>query len=98
MEQKKQEIIRLLGRKYTYSMLKALGKKPSRFKELSHACGGEKMRAQRLRELENVELIRVRAKRIGRRAVSIYSLSEKGRKTLRLAENLERLGEGSEKS
>lgn len=72
-------------------MLKSLENSPKRFKSLSDVCEGEKMRAQRLRELESLELIKVRAKRVGRRATSIYSLSEKGKKTLRLAENIKKL-------
>ncbi|MCX6814350.1 MAG: winged helix-turn-helix transcriptional regulator [Candidatus Aenigmarchaeota archaeon] len=84
-------IIRLLGKKYTYEMLMSLEKSPKRFKALSDACTVEKMRVQRLRELESLELIKVRAKRLGGRSVSIYSISEKGRKVVRLAEGIKRL-------
>jgi len=91
MANKGKEIIRLLGKKYTYNMLMSLEKSPKRFKAMSDACAGEKMRTQRLRELESLELIKVRAKRIGRKAISIYSLSEKGRKALKLAEGIKRL-------
>lgn len=84
-------IIKLLGKKYTYSMLMTLEKGPKRFKAMSDACAGEKMRTQRLRELESLELIKVRAKRHGRRAISVYSLSEKGRKALKLTEDLKKL-------
>lgn len=84
-------IIRLLGKKYTYDMLTSLGKCPRRFKAISDVCIGEKMRTQRLRELESLKLIKVGIKRIGRRAISIYSLSEKGRKALKLAEDMKKL-------
>ncbi len=84
-------IIRLLGKKYTYNMLRSLEKGPRRFKAMSDVCAVEKMRSQRLRELESLNLIKVRAKRMGRRAVSIYSLSEKGKKALKLAESIKKL-------
>lgn len=88
---KGQEIMRLLGKKYTYSMLMSLKKSPKRFKAMADVCQVEKMRTQRLRELESLELIKVRAKRMGRRAISVYSISEKGKKVLKLAEDIKKL-------
>lgn len=84
-------VIRLLGRKYTYDILKSLENRSRRFKEMADVCKGEKMRAQRLKELRSVELIKVRAKRVEGRPVSIYSLSEKGKRTIKLAEELQKL-------
>ena len=91
MAERKKGVITLLGKKYTYEMLESLERSPKRFTEISDVCKVDKMRAQRLRELESLDLIKAKAKRIGRRAVSIYSLSEKGRKALRLAEELKKL-------
>ena len=91
MADRKKGIMHLIGKKYTYEMLRSLEKGSKRFKAMHDVCKIEKMRVQRLRELESLELIKVRAKRIGRRAVSIYSLSEKGKKALKLAENIKKL-------
>lgn len=91
MTKREKGIIDLLGKKYTYEMLRSLERGPKRFKAMTDVCEGEKMRAQRLREFESLDLIRVRAKRIGRKAVSVYSLSEKGKKALKLAENIKKL-------
>ncbi len=91
MTAKEGDIISLLGKKYTYGMLRSLEKGSKRFKGMAEACEGDKMRAQRLREMESLNLIRIRAKRVGRRAVSVYSLSEKGRAALKLAEGMKRL-------
>lgn len=88
------EILKLLGKKYTYRMLSSLKQSPKRFKALAEVCQIEKMRTQRLRELESLELIKVRAKRIGRRPISIYSISEKGKKVLKLAEDIKKLDHG----
>jgi DNA-binding HxlR family transcriptional regulator len=85
------DIIRLLGKKYTYEMLLSLEKGPKRFKALADACGVEKMRVQRLRELESLDMIKVRARRLDGRSVSIYSISEKGRKIAKLAEDIRKL-------
>jgi DNA-binding HxlR family transcriptional regulator len=90
-------IIRLLGKKYTSDILKSLDRGPKRFKAISDACEGQKMRAQRLRELKSLELIRIRAKRVNGRAVSIYSISEKGKRALQLAESLKKLEDGKSK-
>ncbi|MBI4019824.1 MAG: winged helix-turn-helix transcriptional regulator [Candidatus Aenigmarchaeota archaeon] len=91
MPASKESVIRLLGKKYTYGMLKSLEKGPKRFKGLEDICRIEKMRAHRLRELRSLDLIQARAKRVDGRAVSLYSLSEKGKSILRLAEDIKKL-------
>ncbi|MBN2330749.1 MAG: helix-turn-helix transcriptional regulator [Candidatus Aenigmarchaeota archaeon] len=86
-------VLNLISKKYSYNMLKTLEKSPKRFGELSEVCEGEKMRSQRLREFEEFDLLNIKVKRIGRRAISLYALSEKGKETLRLAEDINRLHE-----
>ncbi|MFH0956668.1 MAG: winged helix-turn-helix transcriptional regulator [Candidatus Aenigmatarchaeota archaeon] len=85
---KKGGVLGVLSNKYSYGMLKAMEGGPKRFKDFSSACPGEKMRAQRLKEFEELDLLKVKVERIGRRPVSIYELSETGKKTLRLAEGM----------
>ena len=89
----KNSVMNLLSKKYTYTMLKALEKGPKRFKDLAEVCKGEKMRTQRLREFEEFRLIKVKPKRVGRRSVSIYELSDTGKGTLKLAEDIKKLHE-----
>ena len=91
MTKKQKDILNLLSKKYTYDMLKTLKKSPRRFKELSNVCKNEKMRTQRLKEFENFNLIKVIPKRIGRRSVSIYELSDVGKGILKLAEDIKKL-------
>lgn len=81
----------VLAKKYTYNILKALKEGPRRFKDISSACENEKMRSERLKELEKFNLIKVRVERIKGRAVSIYEISEKGKQTLKLVEDIKRL-------
>ncbi|NOZ81863.1 MAG: helix-turn-helix transcriptional regulator [Candidatus Micrarchaeota archaeon] len=88
---KKRTVLNVLAKKYTYNILKALKERPRRFKDISQACANEKMRSERLKELEKFNLIKVRVERIKGRAVSIYEISEKGLKTLKLAEDIKRL-------
>jgi len=91
MTKHESSVFRLLSKKYTYSMLKKLEEGPKRFKDFSDVCKGEKMRSQRLREFEKLSMVKVNLKREGRRAVSVYELSDIGRKTLKLAEDIRRL-------
>ena len=88
---KSRDILNLMSKKYSYKMLKGLEEGPKRFKDLSYACSGEKMRAQRLREFEDFKLLNVNLERMGRRAVSVYELSDAGRSILRLAEEIKKV-------
>jgi len=83
----KKNLLSIIGKTYTYEILSAL-KGEKRFKELAEACQIEKMRTERLKELENAGLVRVRLERIGRRPVSIYGLTDSGKKILKLAEEM----------
>ncbi len=83
-------VMGILAKKYTYDILKLL-ERERRFKDISKACESEKMRTQRLKELEQLNMIKAKAERIGGRAVSLYSISEKGRKILKIAEEIEKL-------
>jgi len=91
MIKKRKDVLNLLSKKYTYDMLKTLKHGPKRFKELSDVCRNEKMRTQRLKEFENFNLIKVTPKRVGRRSVSIYELSDVGKGILKLAEGIKKL-------
>ncbi len=88
MEEEQRRLIHLISKKYTYKMLKCLATGAKRFKELKRACEGEKMRTQRLRELEVVGLIRVDVKRVGRRPVSFYKLSKRGKTMLKSVDEM----------
>lgn len=88
---KKKDVMNLISKKYSYKMLKSLEKEPKRFKDLADVCGGEKMRSQRLREFEEFNLLKVNVERMGRRAISVYELSDTGKATLHLAEDIKKL-------
>ncbi|MCD6496125.1 MAG: helix-turn-helix transcriptional regulator [Candidatus Aenigmarchaeota archaeon] len=94
--EKKKDVLNLVSKKYSREMLKSLADAPKRFKDLSAACGGEKMRAQRLKEFEEFGLVKVNVERIGRRPVSVYELSDVGKSTLRLAEDIKKLQKKSQ--
>ena len=91
MKKKEKDIINLLSKTYTYPLLQSMNRGPRRFKDLSEACQNEKMRTQRLREFEGFSLIKVQARRIEGRAVSLYELSETGRAILKFAEDIKRI-------
>ena len=85
------KVFRLLSKKYTYSMLKKLNEGPKRFKELSSVCRIEKMRAQRLSELEKLKIVRITIKRVHGRHVPFYELSNRGKKLLKLTEEIKKI-------
>jgi len=88
----KKHNLQFLGKKYVYEMLKFMdGKEQLRFRDLEKVCPIEKMRNQRLREFEKFRLIQSDVKKIGRRPISVYSLSEKGKKVLALLEELRKI-------
>ena len=84
-------MLNLLSKKYTQKMLNALNEGPKRFKDLSPSCENEKMRTQRLGEFEKLGIVKVTPQRIGRRSISVYELSEKGKKILKLSEGITEL-------
>jgi DNA-binding HxlR family transcriptional regulator len=88
---KKDDVLNLVSKKYSGEMLRSLAESPKRFKDLADACRGEKMRAQRLREFEDFRLIKVNVERVGRRPVSFYELSDVGKRTLKLSEDIRNL-------
>lgn len=82
-------ILQLIGKKYTYEILKVLSESSNvRFKDLGKACPIEKMRSQRLRELEESGLIKSSIIKLGRRPVLIYNISERGREVLELLDKI----------
>lgn len=86
----KRNLLSIIGKTYTYEILSAL-REEKRFKELAEACHIEKMRTERLKELESAGLVKVRLERIGRRPVSIYGLTDSGKKILKLAEEMRKV-------
>ena len=78
------EILTLLGKKYSFEILSELADyTDSRFKDLKEACPIEKMRTQRLKELERNGLIKHSIHMVGRRPILIYNISESGNDIVR---------------
>jgi len=84
-------VLSLFTKKYTYEILKSLEKGPKRFKDLKSVCENEKMRTQRIKELEEFKIIKSKPTKVGRRAVCVYDLSDVGKATLKLAEEVKKL-------
>jgi DNA-binding HxlR family transcriptional regulator len=78
----------ILGKKYTYGILKTLEKGPVRFRDASSDCPSDKMKAYRLAEMEAAKIINMKHEMVGRKSVPFYTLSEKGKKLLNIAEEL----------
>jgi DNA-binding HxlR family transcriptional regulator len=89
MNEREKALLKLLINDYSREMLRFL-EEPRRFKDLSAVCRVEKTRSERLREFERFNLIKVKPTRVGRRPVSIYRISETGRKALKLSDEIDR--------
>lgn len=88
----RQSIFAVLGKAYAFEVLRFLEENPSsRFTDISPACRQEKVRAQRLRELEKEKLIEVKVKRVKGRAIQFYSLSNKGKEILSHMREIDRV-------
>lgn len=80
----REELLSLVGKKYTYDILEFLfDVEACRFKDLRKACPIEKMRTERLKELEDKGLIKSQATKIGNRAILVYEIAEEGKKVFR---------------
>ncbi len=88
----KQGIFAAIGKAYAFEILLFLeGKSPLRFTDIHPACRQEKVRAQRLRELEKEKLIEVKMERLKGRAILRYSLSDKGERILQHMKEIQKI-------
>lgn len=78
-----EKVIRLLGEKYVINILESLSEGPKRFSVLSEACHIDKTLCQKLRRLQEANLVGTEIKTINKRPVVHYILTSKGRITLR---------------
>ena len=84
----KYKIVKLLAKNYTIEILSALSEKPLRYAELKKHCPNDRTRTIRLKELKKVELISVIVKEVENHDFLHYQITEKGRKTLQLINQL----------
>ncbi len=81
-------IILVISKPYSLSILKSLLQSPKRFSDLNKDCPIEKTRSQRLKELKSNNLIETIAKEKGRRNFIHYQLTRKGKKTMEIVKLL----------
>ncbi|KKL07692.1 hypothetical protein LCGC14_2583460 [marine sediment metagenome] len=85
MKSDKWGILMVLGKPYAIDILEALFSSPKRFSDLNEACGIEKTRIKRLKELKEAGLVEVVVMQKGKRDFIHYKLTEKGDAALRKA-------------
>lgn len=78
----------VLGGKNVLEILFALAEKPLRFSDLNIACPSEKTRAAKIRMLVDAGLIETEAMKRGKRSFIHYKLTEKGKRVLELAKEV----------
>jgi len=84
----KYKIIKLLAKNYTIEILLALSEKPLRYADLKRHCPNDRTRTMRLKELKKVGLISVTVTEVENRDFLHYQITEKGKKTLQLINQL----------
>ena len=73
-----ESIIPLLGEKYIFDILKALGEGPKRYIDLKKECPNDTTRTMKIRKLKDADLIVAEAGEEGKRSVIRFRLTEKG--------------------
>lgn len=85
---KERNILNVLSRAYAMEILDELTRKPLRFIEIENICKSKRTRYERLKELEEKNLIKAVPKLMGRRSYTFYEITELGTRALNLGKKL----------
>ncbi|MHC1627835.1 MAG: winged helix-turn-helix transcriptional regulator [Candidatus Nezhaarchaeales archaeon] len=85
------DFLRILGRAFAIEIMEELSKRALRFVDLKNCCPNDRTRSLRLKELKKLGLIDVVVKDVGGRYSIHYQLTEKGRRALKLINELREL-------
>ena len=85
MNKNKWDTIVLLGKPFTLPILESLHESPKRFTDLNKACGIEKTRTNRIKELKDAHLIETTVKKKGSRDFVHYVLTAEGERVFKQA-------------
>lgn len=83
--------LKLLAKAFAVEILNALNEQPLRFVDLKEFCPNDRTRALRLRELKKTGFIVAIVREIENHAFVYYQITDKGRKALKLIEQIEKL-------
>lgn len=83
-------VIQLLGEPYVVDILQSLYESPKRFKDLESACRVEKTRTEKLRKLEESNLVSTKSDKDGKKSVIKYCLTKKGIESIKHINSLEK--------
>lgn len=81
-------IIKVLSGSHAMEILKELNKSSSRFVDMESFCPSKRTRYVRLKELEEIGLIRPVPKMIAHKSYTYYEVTDKGLKALKIGEKL----------
>jgi DNA-binding HxlR family transcriptional regulator len=81
-------ILKILGQSHAIEILTSLNEKPMRFIDLKEVCESNRTRSARLKELEEMGLIKPVPKMIRRRAYTFYEITPLGKQALELCKSL----------
>lgn len=81
---------RLVGEAFVLDILQALAEGPKRFVDLHESCPNERTRTAKLRKLEEENLVQTTSMKVGKRFFIHYTLTEKGKRILQQAIEMEK--------
>ena len=79
MIKRKWKIISLLGEPYVLDIIASLYEQPKRYVDLSDVCSNDVTRTDKLRKLEEANLITTATKKVGKRTFIHYGLTMRGK-------------------
>jgi DNA-binding HxlR family transcriptional regulator len=91
MLKKEWKIISLLGEPYVLNILASLYDQPKRYVDLVDACPNEVTRTDKLRKLEDANLVTTKTKKIGKRTFVHYQLTDKGKTIFKWAKRIDEI-------
>jgi len=89
---KKKDTLQILAQSHAMKILSSLNREKMRFIDLKAVCLSNRTRSARLKELEEVGLIKAVPEMINKRAYTFYEITPEGKEALELAEKIIALG------
>ncbi len=80
-----------MGEGYVLSIIASLYEQPKRYVDLSNVCSNEVTRTDKLRKLEEANLITTTTQKVGKRTFIHYKLTKKGKTVFEQIKKIEEM-------
>ncbi len=72
------KLLRLVGEKYVYEILRTLSESPKRYSDLKPVCASDRTLTRKIQRLQDAGLVDTEMGKMGRKSVINYRLTAKG--------------------